>query len=266
MSKREDEAFEQWTEELSKKVTAEEAEAFKVWAKTDAAREVFRGTIGQTELYRRMNELDRDKKSLASERQELESWYEQESPKNDALIKERDELRAQLAELGLAGGPPPATTTPGSSLSAEELAALKAAAAKAETLDRLIPAVLGDMAMVLQDSARNNFDIDPREVIKFSLQNGIEPYRAYLELTSDERQKREEAKQEAERKKWFEEGRRAALTNHSPDHLQPSGPSVVDYLQGLNKVAANAGATVAPPTRDDRVSAAMKEFVEGNFS
>src|SRR5512143_2553083 len=100
MSKKEDEAFAKWVDELAEKVETGEAEAFKVWAKTDAAREVFRGTIGQAELYRRMNEVASEKKEIESAREELQSWYEEEAPKNEALLRERDELRKQLAELG----------------------------------------------------------------------------------------------------------------------------------------------------------------------
>lgn len=251
MSKKEDAAFKQWVDELAGKVEPEEAEAFKKWATTDAARDVFRGTIGQAELYRRMNEL-------AATRQELEQWYEQEAPKNAQLLAEKEELLRQLEELGT-GAPPPAASTPTPLISPAEIESLKQQAAKAETLDRLLPAVLGDMGFVLKDSIKNNFDIDPREVIKLSLQKGIEPYRAYEDLTAAERVKREEARQEEERKKWFEEGRRSAMTN-SPDHLKPSGPSVVDYLHELNKQQG------AAPSRDDRLSAALKEFTEGNFS
>ena len=119
------------------------------------------------------------------------------------------------------------------------------------------------MSAVLKDSIKNNFDIDPREVIQLSLQQGIEPWRAYQNLTADERQKRAEADHETERKKWFEEGRRAALTN-SPDHIQPSGPSVVDYIQSLNKAVDKGG--VAPMERADRVGAALKELMEGNLT
>jgi hypothetical protein len=250
MSRKEDAAFKEWVEELSAKVEPDEAEAFQKWAGTEAAREVFRGTIGQAELYRRMNEL-------AKTRQELEEWYESEKPKNEALLAEKEELLKQLEELGTSS-PPPAAATPGPILSKEELADLRNKAAKAETLDRLIPAVLGDMSMVLKDSIKNDFDVDPREVIKLSLQRGVEPFRAYLELTQEERQKRAEAEHEAERKKWFEDGRRSAMTN-SPDHLQPSGPSVVDFLKELDKKGA------AAPSSGDRVSAALKEFTEGNF-
>ncbi len=267
MSKKEDEAYAAWVEDLAEKVEPTEAEAFKVWAKTPAAREVFRGTIGQAELYRRFNELDREKKDLESAQQELQTWYEEEQPKNAALIEEREALKKQLAELG-SGGPPPAATTPAPLIAPEELAELRARANKVEVLDKLIPAVLGDMSRVVKDSIKNDFDVDPGEVIQYSLKNSVEPWRAYLELTSDERQKRGEKAQEEERKKWIEEGRRQALSTHSPDHLQPSGPSVVDYLKGLNQAANAQGATPnVAPNKDSRVSAALKEFYDegGNF-
>lgn len=252
MSRKEDEAFAGWKQDLKAKLASdEEREAFEKWADTPQGREVYRGTIGQAELYRRMNELHQRK-------QELEEWYEAERPKNDELLKEREALLAQLEELG-SGGPPPASSAPeGLPISKKELEEIKSMAAKAETLDRLLPAVLGDVTLVMKDAIKNNFDIDPREVIKLSLQRGVEPYRAYLELTGEERQKRYEAERKKELEDAFEKGRRAAMTN-SPDHLQPSGPSVVDYLRDLNKEATKA------PDKDDRVAAALKEFSEGTF-
>jgi hypothetical protein len=261
MSRKEDEAFQKWADELAEKVEPAEADAFKVWAKTDAAREVFRGTIGQAELYRRMNEVATEKKEIESARAELQTWYDEEAPKNAELLKERDELKAQLAELGL-GGPPPAASTPGPTLSSEELEGIKAKLAKVEALDRLIPAVLADSMRIGQDAAKNDFDYDPNEVIQYSLKQGVEPWRAYQILTRDERERRAAKAHDEEKKKWIEEGRRQALTNNSPDHLQPSGPSVVDYLKDLNK---QTGAAASGPDKDSRVSSAMKEFIEGNF-
>jgi hypothetical protein len=260
MSKKEDELFKAWGEELAKEVDASEKEALQAWLALPVAREVYRGTVGQAELYRRMNQLDQDKKELAQARKELEDWFEEEAPKNAALIAERDALRNELAKGS--GNPPPAEGT-GIQLSAEDLASIKSQAAKAEVLDRLLPAVLGDMSTVLKDSIKNNFDIDPREVIQLSLQQGIEPWRAYQNLTAEERQKRAESDHETERKKWFEEGRRSAMTN-SPDHLQPSGPSVVDYIQSLNKAVDQGGR--APMERADRVGAALKELMDGNLT
>ncbi len=258
MSAKEDRAFQAWVDELSKQVEPEEKEAFSAWVDTKSARESYRGYLREQEFHRKYNEVQQQSKELEELKQEVAAWYEEEAPKNEARLKERDELKRQLTELGL-DGPPPAQATPGPGISPDELASLKAKADKVEALDRLIPAVLADMSAVLKDSIKNNFDIDPREVIQLSLRQGIEPYRAYEVLTATERQSRYEAEQEAQRKKWFDEGRRSALTNNSPDHLQPSGPSVVDYLQTLNKEAAK------PVERADRVSAALKEFVDGSF-
>lgn len=258
MSKREDEKFQAWVEELAKQVEPDEKDAFEGWIQTKSAKEAYRGYLREQEFHRKYNEVNNQAREVEDLKEQLSAWYDEEAPKNAQLLRERDELKAQLAELGL-DGPPPATSTPGLSLTQDELTELKKKADKAEALDRLIPAVLGDMSMVIRDSIKNNFDIDPREVIQLSLRQGIEPYRAFEILTADERQRRYEAAQKAEKEKWFEEGRRSALTKNSPDHLQPSGPSVVDYLQGLNKQTAQA------PDNASRVSAALKEFVDGNF-
>lgn len=259
MSEKEDKKFAAWVDELSKQVEADEREPFEAWAKTKSARETYRGYLREQEFHRKYNEVQQQAAEVEDAKEQLAAWYEEEAPKNAALLKEREELKAQLAELGLEG-PPPAPSTPGFSLSPDEFAELKKKADKVEALDKLIPAVLADMGAVIKDSIKNNFDIDPREVIKLSLQQGIEPYRAFEILTADERQKRHEASQKAERDKWFEEGRRSALTKNSPDHLQPSGPSVVDYLQGLNKETAR------PSERGDRINAALKEFMEGGLT
>ena len=259
MSKKEDAAFQAWTEELAKEVDAEERDAFDAWIMTKSAREAYRGYLREQDYHRRTNVIEEEKQKLAGIREELESWYEEEAPKNEALLKERDELRAQLEAVG-SGGPPPAKGTPGVNISAQDLDEIRQKSQKAEVLDKLLPAVLGDLSAVLKDSLKNDFDVDPREVIKLSLQQGIEPWRAYMNLTADERAERSEKAAEAERKKWFEEGRRAALTNNSPDHLQPSGPTVIDYLKTLNDGKSKES------SRDDRLAASLREFAEGNFS
>lgn len=257
MGKKEDSAFQLWVEELAEGVPQEEKEAFDAWVQTSAARETYRGYLREQEFHRRLNTLEQEKTKLAELRSELENWYEEEAPKNEALLAERDQLRYQLEALG-SGGPPPAEGA-GISVSPKDLEEIKQKAQKAEVLDKLLPAVLGDISAVLKDSLKNGFDVDPREVIQLSLRQGIEPYRAYEILTQEERQKRYAEAQEAEKKKWFEEGRRAALTGNSPDHLQPSGPSVVDYLQTLNS------GKQAESTRDGRLRDALKEFAEGSF-
>lgn len=250
MSKKEDELFKTWSEELASNVEDEEKEALETWLALPVAREVFRSTIGQKELYRRMNEIHAEKQQLEEDRAALQSWYDEEAPKNEALIAERDALKAQLKA---APGNPPPPAAVGLSLSAEDLTELKEKAKKVDVLDKILPAVLGDMAMVLKESMRDEFDIDPREVIQVSLQKGIEPYRAYLELTQEERENRAVAAKEEELKAAFEEGRRSVQSN-SPDHFSPSGPSVIDFIQELN-----AG-TRQESTKQARVADALKEL------
>jgi len=179
----------------------------------------------------------------------------------DAVAKERDELKAQLAKLG-SGAPPPAAGT-GVQISKDELAAMNAKLAKIDVLDKILPNVLTDVARITRDSIKNNFDIDPGDVIQLSIKKGVEPWQAYLGLTADERNKRAKTAKEEEKKKWFEEGRRSATTN-SPDHFQPSGPSMVDFLQELNKGAAAGGKD--PMDRTARVGAALQMLQDGDFS
>jgi hypothetical protein len=83
------------------------------------------------------------------------------------------------------------------------------------------------------DATKNGFEVDPREIMKLSLQHGVAPWKAYEHLTAAERSKRYEKSRDDEKQKWIEEGRREAISsgNGSPDHINPSGPSVVDYLQ-----------------------------------
>lgn len=255
MSRKEDQAFKEWGEALAAEVGDDEKEALAAWLALPVAREVFRGTLAQEKLYTELNKIADERRELEEKEAALDSWFEEEKPKNEKLLKERDQLKAQLAAVG-AGDPPPAEGTPAPSLSPEVLAELKKTQQKLDTLDKLLPAVIGDVARMVKDSVENKFDIDPREAIKLSVQKGVEPWQAYQALTAEERQKRAEAAQEAERKKWFEEGRRSVTTN-SPDHLKPAGPSVVDYLQNLNKTAG-----AKPMEASDRVSAALAALQE----
>lgn len=254
MSRREDEAFAAWLQEVVNEFPEEQRDTAKQLLDAPVARERFyRGTLRSDEFYRRLNELEAAKQELEAAKQDIYTWYEEEAPKQEALLQERDLLKAQLAELG-AGDAPPQAGLPG--FTTEDLAALRAKAEKIEALDKVIPAVIADMAAITYDAHKNNFDIDPREVMRVSLQQGVEPWKAYELQTQQQRQKRYEEQFEEEKRKWIEEGRRQAITsrNGSPDHIQPSGPSVVDFLQRKD----------APEiTQSDRVNAAMQAFLAG---
>lgn len=254
MSKKEDDAFAAWKQELLAEFPSEARESAEKVLDAPVARERFyRGALRQDEFYRRLNELEDTKKELETAKNEIYSWYEEESPKQDALIAERDMLREQVAAIGAGNAPAAAGLT---GFSTEDFATLKAQANKIDQLDKLIPSVIADMAAVAYDAQKNGFDVDPREVMRVSLQTGAEPFKAYEHLTAPQRQKRYEDNYEADKKKWMEEGRRQAITarNGSPDHIQSSGPNVVDFLQRQDAKES---------TQNARVNAALEAFMAG---
>jgi hypothetical protein len=227
VSKREDERFEAWKAEIRDKLPEDQRAAFEALADSEVAREeLFRGTIRQKDYYTRLNEL--------------------------TLIKERDMLRAQLEELGT-DNPPEA----GSPISTEELAALKAKIDEAEKLNKILPGVLSDQMAIAIDAVKNDFKVDPREVMKLSLQHGVAPYKAYEHLTASQRSERYQKAREEEKEKWKEEGRREAITsgNGSPDHISQTGPSVVDYLREDHKELDS----------QDRIAAAVARFENKDY-
>lgn len=254
MSKREDEDYASWVEDVGKTLPAEKQEAWKALADLDVTRERFyRGSLRSEDYYTRLNELKAEKDKTEKLKTELYAWYEEQAPKNEALLAERDLLRAQLEEAGT--DDPPNKV---SGVSAEQFAELKAKADKVEQLDRIMPNVLADMAAVVRDSIKNDYDIDPREVVRVSLQQGVPPWKAYELMTAEQRAKKYEEAHEAERKKWIDEGKRQAISasTGSPDHIRPSGPSVVDFLQRKEQDES---------TQSSRVRSALLELEQGNY-
>ena len=254
MSKREDEKYADWIKDFSEELPEEQREAFETLAKTDVAKErLFRGTIRQEEFHRKLNEVDDMKKELEGARDELYTWYDEETPKQEALIEERDLLKKQLAERKDDGDPPPTVGIPG--FSTEDLATLKAQAGKIEALDKIMPAVIADTGAILQDAMKNEFEVDMHEVMRVSLQQGVTPYKAYEDLTSSQRKDRYDKSQEEQRDKWIAEGKRQAITakTGSPDSLSPAGP----VWEALNRKDDVEG-----PTSQDRVSAVLADLVE----
>lgn len=269
MSKREDQAFEAWLKDIKATLSEAEIPGFESFAASEAGREVFRGSLRETEFYTRLNKLNSEKEDfeaekdvLAQSQTELAEWYESEEPIREALIKERDELRRQAAEKpkdGDGAGDPPNQFT---GVSPEEFALIRAKASKVDAIDKLLPKVLGDLGAVLQDAQKNDFDVDAREVMQLSVKEGIEPYRAYDILTADQRSTREAEKVKEEQKHWFEEGRRAALSGDAPDHISPTTPSMFDVLSTPEPTDGNASVA---KTSGMRVNEAVAAFRDGDF-
>lgn len=269
MSKREDQDYAAWMEEIKATLPNEDAvEAFETFAATDTGREVYRGNLREKDYYTRLNKLNSDKEDFISEKEELKQaqnelteWFENEEPVRAALIKERDELRQQLkgGKSPDGGGPPSAV----SGVSQEEIALLRAKASKIDAMDKILPSVMGDFGRAIQDAARNNYDVDPAEIMQTASSKGMDPYRAYMELTAEQRKSREADAVKQEQKKWFEEGRKAALSGDAPDHIKPSGPSVFDLLTRESPPAEHDAPV--PLKSGARVAAALEQFREGDF-
>lgn len=258
MSKREDEKFAAWVDEMAASLPDAKRAAWRELASDadEVVREKFyRGTLRTEDYYTKLNEVTEDKRKAEQLQKELYAWYEEQAPKNEALIAERDLLREQLNELG--NEIPGAAGLPG--ISSEDFAELRTKAAKVDQLDRMLPEVLADIAAYVKDSVKNGYEVNDREVMRLSLQQGVSPYKAYEQMTAGERAKKYEAERDAEKKKWIEEGRRQAISSStgSPDHIRASGPSVVDYLRE-NKSGGDS-------SQHDRVKAALLELETGTY-
>lgn len=257
MSKREDEAYAAWLEEIEASLPSEDAvEAFKVLAETDAGRDLYRGTLREKDYYTKLNKLNADREEVEKAQEELTEWYENEQAIKEQIIKERDALRKAAGEQPQ-DGPPNQQV----GISPEEFAVIRAKAAKVDAIDKLLPRVLGDLGAVLQDAQKNGYDVDAREIMQASVQSGVDPYNAYLKLTGKQREERAKQALEDQQKKWYEEGRRAALSGDAPDHVQPAGPNVYDMLTAPEK----EGTPSVAQQSQGRVSDAVRAFREGDF-
>lgn len=263
MAKKEDDLFKEWVEEISGSLkTEEERKAFEVFSASDAGRETLRGGMRRKEFDRRLNDINEARRAveaadekLKSDAQAYKEWYDQEKPKNAALVQELTSLKAQLKDLTGDDPPPSAQTVAQSPLNADYVKMLEDLNKKVEMFDKNLPRLHGDMSAIIKRSIQENIDIDPRDVIAYSIKHQVEPFRAYEDLTHDTRQERFEQERENEKKRWIEEGKKEALKTlkSSPDHIRTPGPSIVDYLQKDN---------TTPSNRNDRVSSAVKDFLE----
>lgn len=254
MSK-EDQQYQDWLKEVENKLPADAVENFKAITAHPEAKEIFRGGLRHQDYSRRVNEVQK-------EREKLQAWFEEEAPKNQRLVSQVKDYEAKLVEyqrtlqeLGIEANSH--TVVNPSGVQKEDLEGIrKEFDAKVQMLDRALPRFLGDVASVLHQANKDNFNIDPREVINYAAENAINPLQAYAALTSTQRETRAVEARKAEEVKWREEGAREALSKlPSSTYIRPSGPTVVDTL--TNKDFASDSRS--------RVSSAVKDFLEGDF-
>lgn len=253
MKAKTEKAYQEWIEEQTAKLPQELQSNFKQLVESPHGVEVFGGYMREQEFHRRLTELDaRGKKlgedqsslegarqSLANDAARLQHWYQEQAPKvektaseNARLSRERDALRAQIADLGL--DPVTAPSTPGGPVkqSSDEvkndIAQLRAQLA---AMDASFPVVLKDLATVLTRASRENFTIDPDALIDHATKQTNNLVQSYEQLTAPERVKREQERVAAEIEKARQEGVREGLSKvHSPERLRPAGPSVFDQI------------------------------------
>ncbi len=286
MGKVEDEGFPKWLETKKAALAAKDPAAAVQFEKLVTANkefgiELFRGDLRETEFHRRLSEQNTEKETLAGEKTKLagaisqfqaektkwSTWYQTEKPKSEALVAEKARLEARITDLE-AGNPgntdldldDPDKNPKGPAMSTELQTTikqlqddLKATKERLEVVDTNIPGFITDHAVAMDLARREGFDVDPRALTDMALRSNIEPRQAYYQLTFDQREAKAKEDREKEIKDAEERGRKNAINDRpSPDHLRPSGPSVVDRLTGKGDSY--------PTSRRDIVDSAVEEF------
>lgn len=241
MSK-EDVAYAEWLEEIGGALPEELKPHIEALAAHEGGRQLFRGHLRTKTFHQRLNQLNDAKAS-----------FEREVA---SVAAERDQLAAQLAEMmangGYDNGMKPEDLE--KVLNSRVEAAVKPLQEKIQRMDQNLPSFLTEFAEVTGKIAKEGWGVSPKQVFDYTAARGVDFETALLELTADERKKREEERIEKIRKDAREEGRREALANSSPDHLRPAGPTASVFFR--------PGAADAAPTEYRRSAVAADAAAE----
>jgi hypothetical protein len=271
MSQSEDQKYQEFLKEVKSKLPAELQANLDAIAGTEAGKEIFRGGLREKDYYTRLNALAAEKETIKSTAAKQTEWYNEfqgAKGRLESRAQEAERLKAKLrayedkaSEFGLdledvrdasdtRRSSAPAAVSDSSA--SEELKALRE---KVEFFDKALPKVLGDLVSIARESIRENFDVDPLQVVQFASENQVDPRTAFSELTKAEREKRASDSLKAQLEKAKEEGRQEALSKlQGPDRIRPSGPTIVDNL--TDKAAAFGD-------HRSRVDEAVKDFLSG---
>lgn len=257
--------YQEWVKEVAAKIPDEHRAGFEALTGTPVGMELFGGHLREKEFHRRLNEVHSERQALEAQRQTfandvaaMDEWFQEESPKNQRLIAERDRLKAEaaamkerLSELGLEEEAPRVKSA--KSDNDEDLRReIQNLRQHLAAVDQALPAMLGDYGMILRTAQKEGIDVDPRQVVALSMQRSVPLTQAFDMLTAEERQKRAEKEREEALSKAREEGRREALSQRgSPEYMRPASAAV---LEGI--------ANSKPTTQMDRVKGAVQEYYE----
>lgn len=247
MSAKEDAAFQAYLEDLKSAVPSElhahlEALAAHEAFKTTSAK----GYLRQDEFHRRLNDISAQKKALEDREAFLEGWFNEEKPKNQRLAAEKQELEQKvlaaqkaLVEMGIPAdqvfeGNPMNVVAHGTKSEIEELKKKIEEMDKArQQMDTALPYFLKDVTKVTHQILKGNYDLDPADVLDYSMQRRVTPEVAFHDLTKAEDEKRREAEIQKRIDAAREEERRAVLSQRpTPDFTgRPAANPIITSLQ-----------------------------------
>lgn len=261
MSNKEDVQMQEWAKEVSASLTPAARAAFETLLQDqDGARSVFRGGLREADYYRRLNELSEGRRAyeaevakFASDSAQMYGWYEAEAPKNKELLREKASLEARVKayEQTLRDYNVEVPATPSAPAPATDRKEIEELRQRLQMFDRAVPQLVADLSAASLRAMKEGYEVDPRQIVDFAAQNGVNPLYAFEVLTAEQRTKKQAAATEAEHTKWKEEGRREALSKlPSPEHIRASGPTNFDSI------------TATPMSSRERVDSAVKEFME----
>jgi chromosome segregation ATPase len=238
----------------------------------------YRGTLRQDEFHRRLNEQNESKKSLDAQLQALkreqaqfqaqktqwQGWYKENAPKAKAAMERAQVLEAKIKALeakksdiddddDLSAGRKNAMSEQYETMINQLKDQVNQLGQRLEAVDTNIPGFISEHAAALELARKEGFEVDPLELSNMALNNNITPRQAYYHMTQAQRAEKQKADYEKDIKEAEERGRRAAINDRpSPDHIRPSGPTVVDRLRGKTEPYAT--------DRKSIVDGAVEEF------
>jgi DNA repair exonuclease SbcCD ATPase subunit len=267
VSKKEDADYKEWLEELKTKNPAI-SEHLDAIAETDQGRDLFRGERREADYYRRLNELDGQKKAVAEEAEinkaegaRQVSWWQAAKPEYEEALKAKTDLTAQLeaaqAKLKEQGVPivDPTTPKPPPAPAPETTKEIEAMKARINAMDAGYPQVMLGLFQAQQAAQAEGIPFDAGAVLKHAYDNNTSPMQSFNTLSSEVREKNAAEKLTAKLDEAREAGRKEALSKLSgPDRgIRPSGPTIVDALRGDAEVLTDS---------DKRKDAAVRDWME----
>jgi DNA repair exonuclease SbcCD ATPase subunit len=268
MKKKTEADYQEWIEKTLSTLPEAKREAFRTFTSGEEGFKLFGDYQRERDYYTKLNEVSEEKQTIEQRKAELERtqkefednlksarhWYATETSrfKNEraAMQDELTSLREKLREYGLEDEAPSTTKVQRSSdvELREQLAQLQQ---RVLFMDQAVPKVLADAIEVTKRAVKDGFEFDSANLLNHLSQRGGDLPSAYDALTAEQRQRRADEQRKKEIDAAREEGRRSALsTATSPDGIRPGGPSVSDFLAGMNSKLS----------REQRIDAAVQSY------